>query len=79
VPLSSPLAPTLQRRSPRAIGLPASGVAVLLAVDFVVDMARTALNVAGNALATAVVAKSERLVVTESREERRREVAQPVA
>jgi proton glutamate symport protein len=61
-----------------AIGLPASGVAVLLAVDFVVDMARTALNVAGNALATAVVAKSERLMVTESREERR-EVPQPVA
>lgn len=45
-----------------AIGLPAQGVAVLLAVDFVIDMARTALNVTGNALAALVVAKSERLV-----------------
>ncbi|MFI5613982.1 dicarboxylate/amino acid:cation symporter [Amycolatopsis sp. NPDC051903] len=45
-----------------AIGLPAQGVAVLLAVDFVIDMARTALNVTGNALAAVVVAKSERLL-----------------
>jgi proton glutamate symport protein len=44
-----------------AIGLPAEGVAVLLAVDFVVDMARTGLNVTGNALATTVIAKSEGL------------------
>ncbi len=42
-----------------AIGLPAQGVAVLLAVDFVVDMARTAINIAGNGLATVVIAKSE--------------------
>lgn len=43
------------------IGLPPDGVAILLAVDFVVDMARTGLNVAGNSLATLVIAKSERL------------------
>lgn len=43
------------------IGLPAEGVAILLVVDFVVDMARTALNVSGNALATVVIAKSEGL------------------
>ncbi|WP_051897914.1 dicarboxylate/amino acid:cation symporter [Sciscionella sediminilitoris] len=42
------------------IGLPAQGVAILLAVDFVVDMARTALNVTGNALAATVIAKSEK-------------------
>ncbi|MFF3291283.1 cation:dicarboxylate symporter family transporter [Streptomyces sp. NPDC003023] len=42
-----------------AIGLPAEGVAVLLAVDFVVDMARTALNVAGNSLAAVAMASSE--------------------
>lgn len=42
-----------------AVGLPAEGVAILLAVDFVVDMARTGLNVVGNGLATLVVAKSE--------------------
>ncbi|MBB5157364.1 Na+/H+-dicarboxylate symporter [Saccharopolyspora phatthalungensis] len=43
----------------QAIGLPASGVAVLLAVDFIVDMARAAVNIAGNSLATVVIAKSE--------------------
>lgn len=42
-----------------AIGLPAQGIAVLLAVDFVVDMARTAINIAGNGLACVVIAKSE--------------------
>lgn len=41
------------------IGLPSEGVAILLAVDFVVDMARTAVNVTGNALASTVIAKSE--------------------
>ncbi|MFF1278508.1 dicarboxylate/amino acid:cation symporter [Streptomyces marokkonensis] len=41
------------------IGLPAEGIAILLAIDFVVDMARTALNVTGNSLAALVIAKSE--------------------
>jgi proton glutamate symport protein len=44
-----------------AVGLPPEGVAILLAVDFVVDMARTGLNVAGNSLAILVVGKSEGL------------------
>lgn len=44
-----------------AIGLPAEGVAILLAVDFVVDMARTALNVTGNSLATMAIANWEGL------------------
>jgi proton glutamate symport protein len=44
-----------------AIGLPAEGVAVLLAVDFVVDMGRTALNVMGNSLATVAIANWEGL------------------
>jgi proton glutamate symport protein len=43
------------------IGIPSEGVAILLAVDFVVDMGRTALNVTGNGLACMVVAKSEKL------------------
>jgi proton glutamate symport protein len=42
------------------IGLPAAGVALLIGVDFVVDMARTAVNVVGNSLAAAVVDGSER-------------------
>jgi proton glutamate symport protein len=41
------------------IGLPSQGVAILLAVDFVVDMARTAVNVTGNSLASTIIAKSE--------------------
>lgn len=41
-------------------GLPGeAGIAMLLAVDEVMDMARTAINVAGNALASVVVAKWE--------------------
>lgn len=40
-------------------GLPMEGAAVLLGVDAVLDMARTSVNVAGNCLATAVVAKWE--------------------
>ncbi|ULM95215.1 cation:dicarboxylase symporter family transporter [Peribacillus frigoritolerans] len=41
------------------IGLPMEGIALLMAVDFIMDMARTATNVVGNALATVVIAKSE--------------------
>jgi len=41
------------------IGLPPQGIAILLAIDFVVDMARTAVNVTGNSLASMVIAQSE--------------------
>lgn len=40
-------------------GLPLEGVAVLLGIDAVMDMARTSVNVLGNCLATAVVARWE--------------------
>jgi proton glutamate symport protein len=39
--------------------LPMEGVAVLLGIDAAMDMARTSVNVLGNCLATAVVAKWE--------------------
>ena len=39
--------------------LPLEGAAVLLAIDAVMDMARTSVNVLGNCLATAVVARWE--------------------
>ena len=39
--------------------LPAAGIGILLAVDELMDMARTATNVLGNCLATVVVAKWE--------------------
>lgn len=40
-------------------GLPLEGIALILGVDAVMDMARTSTNVIGNCLATAVVAKWE--------------------
>jgi len=39
--------------------LPMEGIAVLLGVDALLDMGRTAVNVMGNCLACAVVARSE--------------------
>ena len=42
-----------------SFGLPLEGIAVLLGVEAVLDMARTSVNVLGNCLATAVVAKWE--------------------
>jgi Na+/H+-dicarboxylate symporter len=41
------------------LGLPLEGVGLLLAVDPIVDMGRTAVNVAGQALVPAIVAKRE--------------------
>ncbi|HEX7938872.1 MAG TPA: cation:dicarboxylase symporter family transporter, partial [Gemmatimonadaceae bacterium] len=40
-------------------GLPLEGVAVILGVDAVMDMARTSVNLVGNCLATAVMARWE--------------------
>ena len=42
-----------------SFGLPAEPVAILLAIDPLMDMARTTVNVIGNCLATVVVAKWE--------------------
>jgi proton glutamate symport protein len=42
-----------------SFGLPVEGVAVLLAVDAILDMSRTSVNVLGNCLASAVVARWE--------------------
>jgi Na+/H+-dicarboxylate symporter len=40
-------------------GLPVEGVALILGIDQFLDMGRTATNVVGNGIATAVVAKWE--------------------
>ena len=49
-----------------SFGLPGeAGVAMLLAVDEVMDMARTMINVVGNGLAAVVIAKWERVFGTE--------------
>jgi proton glutamate symport protein len=42
-----------------AFNLPAEGIALLLGIDALLDMARTSVNVVGNCLATAVVARWE--------------------
>jgi len=39
--------------------LPLEGAAILLAIDQIMDMGRTAVNVMGNCIATAVVARWE--------------------
>src|SRR5712691_11053891 len=44
-------------------GLPIEGVAVILGVDTLMDMARTSVNLLGNCLATAVVARWEGVVI----------------
>ena len=40
-------------------GLPLEGIAVILGVDAIMDMARTSVNLLGNCLATAVMAQWE--------------------
>jgi proton glutamate symport protein len=42
-----------------SFNLPAEGIALLLGIDTILDMARTSVNVLGNCLATAVVARWE--------------------
>ena len=44
------------------LGLPLEGVGLLLAVDPIIDMGRTAVNVAGQALVPAIVAKREGII-----------------
>jgi Na+/H+-dicarboxylate symporter len=48
-------------------GIPAEGIALLLAADTFIDMARTVTNVVGNSIATAVIAKWEVKRVNKSR------------
>jgi proton glutamate symport protein len=42
-----------------SVGLPVEGVAFIIGVDRIMDMARSALNLMGNALATLIIAKWE--------------------
>ncbi|APR87178.1 Proton/glutamate symport protein [Minicystis rosea] len=54
-----------------SFGLPGeAGVAMILAVDEIMDMARTTINVIGNALASAVIARWEGVLGTGPKEER---------
>lgn len=49
-------------------GLPAEGVALILAIDQFLDMGRTATNVVGNAVATSVITKWEGMLEVEEPE-----------
>ena len=42
------------------VGLPVEGIALIIGVDRILDMIRTAVNVTGDAAITTIVAKSER-------------------
>ncbi|WP_086929341.1 dicarboxylate/amino acid:cation symporter [Agarilytica rhodophyticola] len=41
------------------VGLPAEGIAIIIGVDRILDMARTAVNITGDSAASIIVAKSE--------------------
>ncbi len=43
----------------QSIGLPLEGIGLIMGVDRLVDMARTAINVTGDAVCTVIIAKSE--------------------
>jgi Na+/H+-dicarboxylate symporter len=42
-----------------AFHIPAEGLSLIIAIDWLLDMGRSATNVAGNAVATAIVSKWE--------------------
>lgn len=44
----------------RQVGLPVEGIALIIGVDRLIDMVRTAVNVCGDASVTCIVAKSEK-------------------
>jgi Na+/H+-dicarboxylate symporter len=46
-------------------GIPVAGIALIIGVDRLLDMARTAVNVTGDAVVTCIVAKSEGALETE--------------
>jgi len=44
----------------KQVGLPVEGIALIIGVDRILDMARTAVNVTGDAAVSCIVAKSEK-------------------
>ncbi|SHJ01395.1 Na+/H+-dicarboxylate symporter [Geosporobacter subterraneus DSM 17957] len=43
----------------QAVGLPIEGIALIIGIDRILDMARTAINITGDAVCTLIIAKSE--------------------
>lgn len=56
-----------------AVGIPLDGIAVILGVDRILDMCRTSVNVTGDCMVAAVVAHTERELLTEEQVARRAE------
>lgn len=48
------------------VGLPAEGVAMIIGVDRILDMARTAVNITGDSAASVIIAKSEKKLDVET-------------
>ena len=44
------------------IGLPIEGIAMIIGIDRLLDMARTAVNISGDAMIACMVASSEKLL-----------------
>lgn len=45
-----------------SVGLPTEGIALIMGIDRILDMARTAVNITGDAVCTAIIAKQEGLL-----------------
>jgi Na+/H+-dicarboxylate symporter len=45
-----------------SVGLPTEGIALIMGIDRILDMTRTAVNVMGDAVCTTIVAHKEGLV-----------------
>ncbi|MCT4620206.1 MAG: dicarboxylate/amino acid:cation symporter [Marinisporobacter sp.] len=43
----------------QAVGLPVEGIAMIIGIDRILDMCRTAINITGDAMCTVIIAKSE--------------------
>ena len=45
-----------------SVGLPTEGIALIMGIDRILDMLRTAVNVTGDAVCTVIVANKEGMV-----------------
>jgi len=43
----------------QSVGLPVEGIALIMGIDRILDMSRTAVNITGDAVCTLIVAKAE--------------------
>ena len=41
------------------VGIPIEGIAIIMGIDRILDMTRTAINITGDAVCTTIIAKTE--------------------